>query len=106
MTVPRLSPSPDQLPQLDPSSLEQGSSLWHDAWIRLRKNHLAFASFWILIAIAALCYLGPFVFGADYASQNLDHTLLRPSWAHPFGTDDLGRDQLVRMMIGGRVSLG
>lgn len=108
MPFPRLSPSADRLPALVPApdQLEQGTSLGRDAWIRLRKNRLAFISLWILVAIAAFCYLGPVLLGGDYAAQDLERTLITPQPGAWFGTDDLGRDQLVRTMIGGRVSLG
>lgn len=107
-TPTHLSPSPERLPQptLDPDKLEEGSSLWQDAWHRLRKNHLALISFWVVIAMVLFCYLGPFFTPYDYITQELENTLQTPSWQHPFGTDDLGRDQLTRVMVGGRVSLG
>jgi oligopeptide transport system permease protein len=103
-----LSPSEDRLPQpvLDPDKLEEGSSLWQDAWHRLRKNHLALISFWVVIGMVLFCFVGPFFTPGDFISQDLENTLQPPSWQHPFGTDDLGRDQLTRIMIGGRVSLG
>jgi peptide/nickel transport system permease protein len=48
--------------------------------------------------------LGPFVLPYDPNAMAFD-MLLAPSWAHPLGTDDLGRDLLARVLIGGRVSL-
>src|SRR5690606_27490134 len=47
-------------------------------------------------------FLSPY----DFISQDHQNTLAGPSLAHPFGTDDLGRDQMTRIMVGGRVSLG
>ena len=41
----------------------------------------------------------------DYAAQDLTLRLNGPSWSHPFGTDDYGRDVLSRLMVGARVSL-
>ncbi len=103
-----LSPTEERLPAgaIDPESLESGSSLWQDAWARLKKNRLALISFWIIVLVAAFCFLGPFLTSAHYTQQDLSRTLQSPSFAHPFGTDDLGRDQLERVMVGGRVSLG
>jgi oligopeptide transport system permease protein len=60
----------------------------------------------ILLAIACFCTFGPLV--ADYAASdiNLDATWLPPlSPGHVLGTDDLGRDILVRALAGGRTSL-
>ena len=103
-----LSPSDKRLPEvaIDIDALESGTSLWQDAWHRLRKNHLALASFWVLVFMLAFCFIGPFLSPHDYRSNDLDKTLMNPGAAHLFGTDDLGRDQLTRVMVGGRVSLG
>lgn len=38
--------------------------------------------------------------------QNLTRVLEAPSWAHPFGTDSLGRDLLARLLVGTKISLG
>lgn len=103
-----LSPSEKRLPApvVDFDAIESGTSLWQDAWHRLRKNHLALISCWVLVFMAAFCFIGPFLSPYDYRSNNLEQTLLGPTAEHWFGTDDLGRDQLTRVMVGGRVSLG
>lgn len=103
-----LSPAKKRLPEVsvDLDAIESGTSLWKDAWLRLRKNHLALASFWVLVFMVIFCFIGPLLSPYDYRSNNLEETLLTPVTAHPFGTDDLGRDQLTRVMVGGRVSLG
>jgi oligopeptide transport system permease protein len=105
---PNLSPSEKRLPEVtvDLDAIESGTSLWQDAWHRLRKNHLALASFWVLVFMVVFCFIGPFLTGQDYRSNNLEETLMTPGTQHLVGTDDLGRDQLTRVMIGGRVSLG
>ena len=48
---PQLSPSASRLPKLaiDLEAIESGTSLWQDAWHRLRKNKLALVSFWFLV---------------------------------------------------------
>ena len=103
-----LSPSEKRLPEVkvDLDAIESGTSLWQDAWHRLKKNHLALISFWVLIFMGVFCFIGPFLSPYDFRSNDLEKTLLSPSLQHPFGTDDLGRDQLTRVMVGGRVSLG
>lgn len=108
MKSAKISPDASRLPELvvDIDAIESGTSLWRDAWLRLRKNRLALASFWILVFMVVFCFAGPFFTSQDYRSNNLDQTLLSPGTEHLFGTDDLGRDQLVRVMVGGRVSLG
>lgn len=55
---------------------------------------------WLIISAAA-SWLAPF----DPISQDIDHRLMPPTLAHPFGTDELGRDILSRVLYGGRVSV-
>ena len=85
---------------------EQGSSLWHDAWLRLRKNRLAVAGLVFLILVAVACVLGPLFSAYGYEEQRLDLGASPPGAQHWLGTDTLGRDLLVRTLTGGRVSLG
>ncbi len=85
--------------------IEKGNSLWHDAWLRLRKNRLAVFGMWALAIITVACLFGPLVMHYGYEDQNLDLGASPPSAAHWLGTDTLGRDLLVRLFYGGRVSL-
>ncbi len=78
------------------------------AWQRLRQNRMAVACGAIFLAVAVFCYLGPIVAGL----AGLDGTAIDtatgatpPSGGHWFGTDTLGRDMLVRVMIGGRIAI-
>ena len=87
-------------------AVERGSSLSNDAWQRLRKNRLAVAGGGMLLLLTVACVLGPMLSAYGYAEQNLDHTFAPPSGAHWLGTDQLGRDLLVRVLYGGRISLG
>lgn len=89
-----------------PAAPEQGSSLWHDAWLRLRKNRLAVAGLVFLVLVAVTCLLGPLFSPYGYEEQRLDLGASPPSAQHWLGTDTLGRDLLVRTLTGGRVSLG
>jgi oligopeptide transport system permease protein len=89
--------------------LVAGTSLWADAWKRLRRNRLAVASGFVILALAVACVVGPGLiaatWGYDEATQDLAYGPQPPSWDHPFGTDFYGRDLLVRVLAGGRVSL-
>ena len=93
-------------PANPPAAPEQGSSLWHDAWLRLRKNRLAVAGLVFLVLVAVTCLLGPLFSAYGYEEQRLDLGASPPSAQHWLGTDTLGRDLLVRTLTGGRVSLG
>ncbi|MDF9825958.1 oligopeptide transport system permease protein [Ereboglobus sp. PH5-10] len=50
--------------------LEKGSSLWHDAWLRLRKNHLALFGAGVMLALVLVC-IGGWLFGQPYYDQNI-----------------------------------
>lgn len=87
-------------------------TLWSDAWKRLKKNKLAvIGAVWIifvvLVALTADLW-APQLLGSP---TDIDTTTvaqsskLPPSLEHPFGTDATGRDQLVRVIYGSRVSL-
>jgi oligopeptide transport system permease protein len=98
--------SPKNLPAADLTAgqLERGQSPWSDAWHRLRKNKLAVLGGCLLIALALLCFIGPF-FSQSYEDQNLDLGATPPSAQHWLGTDTLGRDLYARILYGGRISL-
>ena len=85
---------------------ESGSSLWRDAWHRLQKNRLAVVGGVTLLLLAAACILGPLLSRFGYAEQDLNRTFAPPDTSHWLGTDQLGRDLLVRVLYGGRISLG
>jgi oligopeptide transport system permease protein len=95
-----------QAPPIPAPTIEHGSSLGRDAWQRLRRNHLAVLGGVLLLLLAAACILGPILSAYGYAEQNLDNTFAPPSAQHWLGTDQLGRDLLVRVLYGGRISLG
>jgi oligopeptide transport system permease protein len=86
--------------------IEKGNSLWHDAWLRLRKNKLAVFGMCALTVITIVCVTGPWISAYGYEQQDLSNTFSPPSAQHWLGTDQLGRDLLVRLLFGGRVSLG
>jgi oligopeptide transport system permease protein len=88
------------------AEIEHGSSPWHDAWLRLRRNRLAVTGGVMLIVLALACIVGPWLSPYDYAEQDLDNTFAPPGAIHWLGSDQLGRDLLVRILYGGRISLG
>jgi len=91
---------------INPSpQIEQGSSLWLDAWIKLRKNKLALFGFAILLFLIVVSLLTPWIAPYSYEEQNLMLGATAPSANHWLGTDIFGRDMLTRIMYGGRVSL-
>ncbi len=85
----------------------KGRSLWPDAWRRFRRNKAAIASIIILALIAIFVTIAPMLMPFGYADTDWANMQSAPSMAtgHYFGTDTLGRDLLVRVAIGGRISL-
>ena len=86
-------------------SAEEGSSLWHDAWLRLRKNRLAIFGGSVLLFMIVVALLTPWIAPYSYEAQNLDLGATPPSADHWLGTDIFGRDVLTQIMYGGRISL-
>ena len=82
------------------------TTLWADAWKRVRRNRMAIGSAIFLTLIALLAILAPWMpWLADPTAQDLALSATPPSAAHWFGTDELGRDTLARVIYGGRISL-
>jgi peptide/nickel transport system permease protein len=76
-----------------------------EAWRRFRRHKLAMGSAVVLLVIVLAVLLGPLVWRVPINEIDFAAKLESPSWAHPFGTDDLGQDILARMLYGGRISL-
>ena len=89
----------------DIAQAEQGTSLWRDAWLRLRKNRLALFGLGVLGLFITIAVLTPWIAPYGYAEQNLDLGATPPSATHWLGTDIFGRDLLTQIMYGGRISL-
>jgi oligopeptide transport system permease protein len=83
-----------------------GGTLWSDAWRRLKRNRMAVASGVVLLVIGMACLFAPVLPGlADPNATDFELGVTGPSWAHPMGTDLLGRDMLARTIHGGRISI-
>ncbi len=85
--------------------LEHGTSLWNDAWHRLKRNKLAMFGLGILTLLVIVSLLTPWIAPYSYEEQDLALGAAGPSSAHWLGTDTLGRDLLTRILFGGRISL-
>ena len=88
------------------------AGLWENAWYRLRQDRLTMASFAILITLVALAAAAPlitqYVFDTSFESQDLLATYSVPTLDPPkylFGSDEVGRSIVVRLLYGGQVSL-
>ncbi len=86
--------------------LEQGRSLWYDAYLRIKKDKVAVISFFTIcfyLVLTLLSSLG--VIFDNYGVVDNSLTYLPPSWDHWFGTDLFGRDVLARAVHGTKTSL-
>ncbi|MFO1264990.1 MAG: ABC transporter permease subunit [Rhodoferax sp.] len=84
-----------------------GRSLWADARRRFLRNKAALISLAVLALIALVCIIGPWVLPHAFDSTDWDAMSAPPNFqnGHYWGTDDSGRDLLVRCLVGGRISL-
>jgi peptide/nickel transport system permease protein len=83
----------------------QQRSTLEQFWRRFRKNRSALAGGLIVLSVFLVAVLAPVLSPYDPAYIDVDKILVGPTQAHPFGTDDLGRDVLSRMIWGSRISL-
>lgn len=74
-------------------------------WKRFKKNSLSVAGIVVIMVIATIAVFAPFISPYKPTAINVHNILSPPSLSHPFGTDELGRDVLTRMIWGSRVSL-
>lgn len=95
----------EKLSSVSKGMQEPGNSLTKDAFRKLCKNKLALFGMFALSFLVVFSLLGPYLMTFNYYQQNLSLGAASPSLSHLCGTDVLGRDLLVRMMYGGRVSL-
>lgn len=97
-------------------------SQWLDVWDQFKSHRGAMFGAFVFVFVVASVYLGPFIWRVDpqFLPQGRDFINLRDTrpiwavlwdssakvnWAHPLGTDNLGRDTLARLLFGGRVSI-
>lgn len=108
LTAKETENSADQLAAQSTAQIEQaeeGTSLWQDAWHRLKKNKMAMAGLYFIIVMTLLAVFAPIITPYNYQDQNLNLGATPPSAEHWLGTDTFGRDLLTRVLYGSRISL-
>src|SRR4051794_26314202 len=104
----------DAIPAVEPSTavkqLEQKLSatprtLWGDAWRRFLRHRLALIGSAMLLFFTVAVLIGPLIYRVNPETLDFNALSAGPSVKHIFGTDDLGRDMLARILYGGRISL-
>ncbi|SFI89575.1 peptide/nickel transport system permease protein [Bosea sp. OK403] len=97
--------SPSAEPVVVPAKTSAAVSPGRETWRRFRRHRLAMASSVVLAILVLGVVIGPWLWPIAINDIDFSAQLQTPSWAHPFGTDDLGQDILARMIYGGRISL-
>lgn len=85
--------------------MTNSNSQLQDIWQQFKNHKGAFFGMLFFIFIVSFVVLGPFLWTIEPTFIDIRARNSSPSLAHPFGTDQLGRDMLARMMAGGKVSL-
>lgn len=80
-------------------------SQWRDVFDQFAAHKGAMAGLIFFIFIILFVTIGPLIWPYDPTFIDIRARNSGPTWAHPIGTDQLGRDMLARLMAGGQVSL-
>jgi len=95
------------LPLVPPVAAAKGRSPFSIARRRFTANRLAVVALCVIVALYLVAIFAPLL--APYDPSAIEDVMktryLPPSWAHPFGADEFGRDLLSRALYGARVSL-
>ena len=75
------------------------------AWEVFAENKLALVGLVFIVFILLFCFVGPHIYVTNQVNTDLINYLCTPSGAHLLGCDDLGYDELGRLMVGGQTSL-
>ncbi|NYS25697.1 ABC transporter permease [Rhodobacteraceae bacterium 2376] len=89
----------------DVHDLRPPRNQWWDVWDQFKSHKGAMAGMFVFISILLFVFAGPWVWQVDPGLIDIRSRNQGSSWAHPMGTDQLGRDLLARMMYGGRISV-
>jgi peptide/nickel transport system permease protein len=74
-------------------------------WEVFAENKLALVGLGFIVFILLFCFVGPHIYVTNQVNTDLIDTLCTPSGQHLFGCDDVGYDELGRLMVGGQTSL-
>jgi peptide/nickel transport system permease protein len=72
---------------------------------RFADNRLAVLGLLVIVALALFCFVGPLIYHTDQVHTRLGMETLPPGAGRPLGTDNVGYDELGRLMVGGQTSL-
>lgn len=91
--------------RIDEAQTETPRSLWGDVWRQFLAHKGGVAGAVIFLAIVLAIIFGPYIHDTDPQFLDIRAKNQGPSFTHPMGTDNLGRDMLAQVLAGGRISL-
>ena len=80
-------------------------SMLRRGWEVFAENKMALVSLGLVVFIVLFSFVGPLLYHTNQVNTNLSDYLCRPSAAHLLGCDDVGYDELGRLMVGGQTSI-
>jgi peptide/nickel transport system permease protein len=87
------------------AALETTRDIRRGLWRQLWRDRTTLLALGIILFMVLAVLLGPFLYPGSPSEIDFSRSLQGPSWEFPLGTNDLGQDQLARLLVGGRISL-
>ncbi|MBA4798270.1 MAG: ABC transporter permease [Rhizobiales bacterium] len=88
-----------------PQARTESGGFWPQLWRQFRKHPGGVAGLVVFTFIVLAVFIGPYIHTIDPNKIDIRAKNQGPSWAHPFGTDNLGKDMLAQVLAGGQISL-
>ena len=82
------------------SALQANAQQLRRSWLKLLSNTSAVFGLFVIVLLVLVALFAPYIATHDIGTNDLANRLQRPSWAHYFGTDELGRDIFSRLVFG------
>ncbi len=97
--------TPTQAAELGLAPAGKPRGMFRRAWEVFAENKLALFGVGFVVFIAAFCFVGPLIYHTNQVNTDLANYMCHPSGSHLLGCNDLGYDELGRLMVGGQTSL-
>lgn len=88
-----------------PQARTESGGFWSQLWRQFRRHPGGVAGLVVFTFIVLAVFIGPYIHTIDPNKIDIRAKNQGPSWAHPFGTDNLGKDMLAQVLAGGQISL-
>ncbi|MAT99220.1 MAG: peptide ABC transporter permease [Anaerolineaceae bacterium] len=98
-------PASIELSDLADEQFVKSESFWQTTLRRLLRHPVGRIGLVIVAVLVIMAIFGPLLSPYDPNAIDFESRFLAPTWSHPFGTDDFGRDTFSRILYGARISL-